>query len=773
MELSANARAVLERRYLRKENGEIIETPEEMLRRVAQYVAVIEKAAFETSETEISELTDAFYTIMDEKKFMPNSPTLMNAGRNLGQLSACFVLPIDDSMESIFESLKVAALIHKSGGGTGFSFSRLRPKNDMVGSTGGVASGPISFLRVYNASTEAVKQGGTRRGANMGILRIDHPDIMEFIQAKQVSGELANFNLSVAITDAFMEALEKGDSYYLVNPRAKQPTGKLQAREVFEQIVIAAWKSGEPGVIFIDRINDANPTPQVGDIESTNPCGEQPLLPYESCNLGSLNLALMVKRDNGKYSVDWDELKRVVRLAVRFLDNVIEVNRYPMPKIDEMTKSNRKIGLGVMGWADLLFKLEIPYNSDAAIKLAEAVMQTIDSESKEVSVELAKVRGPFPNFKGSIYDKKGGPKIRNASTTTIAPTGTISIICDTTGGIEPLFSLAFVREIMDKDRLIEVNSTFEQIAREEGFYSEELIEQILNNTHMDEIEAIPEKWRKVFITAHEIEPEWHVRMQAAFQKYTDNAVSKTINFPKEATPDQVAEVYRLAYKLGCKGLTVYRDGSIEDQPMQKSIDKKAEHEESQAESSHLSRGEWGKKMPIKRPRILTGITDSRQTPEGNLYLTMNFHDGQPFELFAQIGKAGSDISAFTEAIARLISLAFRCGIETEAVADELIGIGGSRTVGFGPNRVRSVPDAIGQFIISQLRKPEDDQASAAESQLELELNESEPGDANSGIVPKKNGNGKIRYNLCPVCGMHTFGFIEGCAKCIACGHSEC
>lgn len=774
MELSANARAVLERRYLRKENGKLVETPEEMLRRVALYVAGIEKTAFETSEAEIHELTEAFYIIMNEKKFMPNSPTLMNAGRDLGQLSACFVLPIDDSMESIFESLKVAALIHKSGGGTGFSFSRLRPKNDMVGSTGGVASGPLSFLRVYNASTEAVKQGGTRRGANMGILRIDHPDILEFIQAKQVPGELANFNLSVAITDAFMEALEKGESYYLINPHSKQPTGKLSARKVFEQIVVSAWQSGEPGVIFIDRMNEANPTPQVGAIESTNPCGEQPLLPFESCNLGSLNLVLMVKRDNaGKYSMDWDELKRVVRLGVRFLDNVIEANQYPLVKIDEMTKSNRKIGLGVMGWADLLFKLEIPYNSDAAIKLAEAVMQVIDAESKEASVELAKVRGPFPNFKDSIYDKKGGLKVRNATTTTIAPTGTISIICDTSGGIEPLFSLAFVREIMDKDRLIEVNGTFEQIAREEGFYSQELIEEIANLQHLDEIEAIPEKWRPIFVTAHDIEPEWHIRMQAAFQKYTDNAVSKTINFSKEATTEQVAEVYRLAYKLGCKGLTVYRDGSIENQPMQKGLDKRTGKEESQADSSHLSRGEWGKILPIKRPRSLTGITDSRHTPEGNLYLTMNFHDGQPFELFAQIGKAGSDISAFTEAIARLISLAFRCGIETEAVADELIGIGGSRTVGFGPNRVRSVPDAIGQFIMSWLHKQEEDQASAAESQLELELKESTMGDANSGIEPKKNGNGKIRYNLCPVCGMHTFGFIEGCAKCMACGHSEC
>jgi ribonucleoside-diphosphate reductase alpha chain len=773
MELSVNARAVLERRYLRKEEGKPVETPEDMIRRVALQIAVVEKTVFGASEAETAGLAEDFYSIMDEKKFMPNSPTLMNAGRELGQLSACFVLPIDDSMESIFESLKLAALIHKSGGGTGFSFSRVRPKNDMVGSTGGVASGPLSFLRVYNASTEAVKQGGTRRGANMGILRIDHPDILEFIHAKKTKGELANFNLSVAITDTFMEALEKGESYYLINPHTKQPTGKLSAREVFEQIVVSAWQSGEPGVIFIDRMNEANPTPQVGAIESTNPCGEQPLLPYESCNLGSLNLALLVKRDDGgKYEMDWDELKRVVRLSVRFLDNVIEANRYPIAKIEEITKSNRKIGLGVMGWADLLFKLEIPYNSEAAIKLAEQVMQAVDLESKEASAELAKTRGPFPNFRGSVYDKKNGIKLRNATTTTIAPTGTISIICDTSGGIEPLFSLAFVREIMDKDRMIEVDSSFEAIAKEEGFYSKELLEAVTANPHIQDVELIPEKWRSVFVTAHDIEPEWHIRMQAAFQKYTDNAVSKTINFSKEATPNQVAEAYRLAYKLECKGLTVYRDGSIENQPMQKGLEQKPGKEEPQ-ESAHLSRGEWGKILPIKRPRSLVGITDGRQTPEGNLYLTMNFHEDHPFELFAQIGKAGSDISAFTEAIARLISLAFRCGVEPEAVADELVGIGGSRTVGFGPNRVRSVPDAIGQFITEQLRKKEEGEVSEVQPQLELSLSEAAPAEIKYAVEPKQNGTGKIRYNLCPVCGMHTFGYIEGCAKCMACGYTEC
>ncbi|HEX3043155.1 MAG TPA: vitamin B12-dependent ribonucleotide reductase [Bacillota bacterium] len=793
MELSANAKAVLERRYLQKENGVPVETPEAMLRRVAAHIAGIEGTCFGASQDEVGELTETFFQIMDQKKFMPNSPTLMNAGRTIGQLSACFVLPVEDSMESIFESLKLAALIHKSGGGTGFSFGRLRPGNDMVGSTGGVASGPLSFLKVYNASTEAVKQGGTRRGANMGILPVDHPDILEFIAVKQDNkGELSNFNLSVAITDNFMEALEKGEDYYLINPRTKQPTGKLSAREVFEKIIYSAWQSGEPGIVFIDRMNEANPTPEYGAIESTNPCGEQPLLPYESCNLGSINLARLVRETGaGKFEIHWEELRRIVRIATRFLDNVIEANHYPIPKIDVVTKANRKIGLGVMGWADLLFRLRIPYNSEGAVKLAEEVMRVIDEESKEASAQLADERGAFPNFKGSIYDHKNGLKMRNATTTTIAPTGTISIICDTSGGIEPLFSLGFVREIMDRDRLIEVNHTFEEIARAEGFYTSELIEKIIEHHSVQDIEEIPVEWRPVFVTAHEITPEWHIRMQAAFQKYTDNAVSKTINFSREATPGEIAEAYRLAYKLGCKGLTVYRDGSLEHQPMQKlsSSSPKEEPGMGLQTEAHLSYGEWGRILPIKRPKSLTGITDARQTPEGNLYLTLNFHDGHPFELFAQIGKAGSDISAFTEAIARLISLAFRCGIEPEAVADELKGIGGSRFIGFGANRVRSVPDAIGLFLNEYLNKIKENEMASiatpplagpvlgqAKSQLELGLVPTATAAAQEKLEPdpkKSAGVAKIRYNLCPVCGMYTFGYIEGCAKCVSCGHSEC
>lgn len=773
MRLSENAKTVLERRYLRKEAGQLVETPEEMLRRVAKNIAGMEAAAFGKTPAEASKIEEDFYRLMDEVKFMPNSPTLMNAGRDLQQLAACFVLPIEDTMESIFETLKVAALIHKSGGGTGFSFSTIRPKNDKVGSTGGVASGPISFLKVYNASTEAVKQGGTRRGANMGILRVDHPDILEFIDAKKGTGEITNFNLSVALTDAFMEAVTKGEDYILVNPRNGSPTGRLDARDVFNRIIQSAWASGEPGIIFIDRMNENNPTPKLGAIESTNPCGEQPLLPYEACNLGSINLSLMIK----DAAVDWDELRRVVHLSVRFLDNVIEATRYPVPRIDTMVKGNRKIGLGVMGWAEMLILLNIAYDSEQAVEMARQVMGFINKESKEASVKLAEERGAFPNIAGSIYDSPGQLPLRNATTTTIAPTGTISIISDTSGGIEPLFSIAFTRQILDNDRLIEVNPVFERIAKEQGFYSKELIAAIADKGSLEGFEEVPENVRKLFVTAHQIAPEWHIRMQAAFQGHTDNAVSKTVNFSREATPDEVGEAYQLAFQLGCKGITVYRDGSIENQPMQHGLGNKAK-DPAEAASLHLSGethsvGEWGKLRPIHRPNRLTGITDGKNTPEGNLYLTLNLHQNHPFELFAQIGKAGSDVSAFTEAIARLISLTFRSGIDPEAVAEELVGIGGSRSVGFGPQRVRSVPDAIGQFLFEYLNNPvyhehlHHQDAVAQETLAFLP----ETGEDHAGHGNGKQG--KVRFNLCPVCGMYAFGNFEGCAKCLACGHSEC
>ena len=564
IKLTPGAMTVLERRYLSKnEKGRVVEPPEEMVRRVAANVAAAE-ALFGNSRAR-EELEEAFYSLMYSLEFLPNSPTLMNAGRRLQQLAACFVLPVEDSLQSIFTAVKNTALIHQSGGGTGFSFSRLRPASDIVSSTGGLASGPVSFMRVFNATTEAITQGGTRRGANMGILRVDHPDILSFITVKEDPGEFVNFNLSVAVTDAFMKALEEGSDYALVNPRTGMETGRMKAGEVFGRIAESAWKSGEPGVVFIDRINRANPTPQLGSFEATNPCGEQPLLAYEPCNLGSINLGKMVMEKSGRWVLDMDKLATTVKLCVRFLDDVIEASRYPTPEIDAMAKGNRKIGLGVMGFADLLVKLRVSYGSEESFLLAEDMMKFISEHAWEASRELAVERGPFPNIRGSIFDHPGAPPVRNSTVTTVAPTGTLSIIAGCSSGIEPFFSLSYTRQVLNGLSIPEVNPLVAEVAKEEGFYNESLIDHIAAGGDIRDRNEVPERIKKIFVTAYDIPTEGHIRMQAAFQKHTDNAVSKTINLPPEATAGDVKEAYLLAWRLGCKGITVYRSGTRAEQ----------------------------------------------------------------------------------------------------------------------------------------------------------------------------------------------------------------
>ncbi|RLI25512.1 MAG: hypothetical protein DRO52_03915, partial [Candidatus Hecatellales archaeon] len=560
LKLSVNALSVLKRRYLLKDEfGNVVETPGQMFRRVARAIALADKAYGK----DFSKAEEEFFSVMTSLQFLPNSPTLMNAGTEMGQLSACFVLPVEDSIEGIFNAVKYMAIIHKSGGGTGFSFSKLRPKGDVVKSTGGIASGPVSFMRIFDVSTDVIKQGGRRRGANMGILDVHHPDIVEFVTAKRVEGAFSNFNISVAVDDAFMEAVEKGGEISLVNPRNGREVKRLNASSLFNLIVNMAWATGDPGLVFLDEINRHNPTPKLGRIEATNPCGEQPLLPYESCNLGSINLAKMVRPERGDF--DWDRLREVTRIAVHFLDNVIDVNNYPLPEIAKITRANRKIGLGVMGWAESLLRLWVPYNSEEALKLAEKVMDFISREARQMSVELAEERGSFPNFEESIWPSKGYHALRNATLTTIAPTGTISIIAGVTSGIEPLFAVTFVRNVLEGTKLLEVNQTFEEEAKRRGFYSRDLMLQIAKTGSIQEVEGVPSDVKEVFVTALDIEPEWHVRMQAAFQKHVDNAVSKTINLRQDAPLEEVRKAFLLAWKLKCKGITVYRYGSRREQ----------------------------------------------------------------------------------------------------------------------------------------------------------------------------------------------------------------
>lgn len=719
--LSANAVVVLKKRYLKKdEKGEPLEGPQEMFRRVADTIAQIDRNYDPKADVEAS--ARKFYQMMSSLAFMPNSPTLMNAGRELGQLSACFVLPVADDIDSIFDAVKQTALIHKSGGGTGFSFSRIRPVNDPVMSTKGVASGPISFMNIFDVATETIKQGGTRRGANMGILRVDHPDIEKFITCKSDTKRLTNFNISVGLTDAFMEAVSEDRLFPLINPRTGCEVRQVRAAALFDLIVQNAWATGEPGIIFLDAVNRDNTVAHLGEVEATNPCGEQPLLPYESCNLGSLNLAAVAK--DGQ--IDYPALATLVHDAVHFLDNVIDANNFPLPEIKERTLQTRKIGLGVMGFADLLLKMGIRYNSEEAVAVAEQVMAFIQEESRLASARLADQRGNFPAYPGSRYEGNGLGRMRNATTTTIAPTGTISIICGCSSGIEPLFAVSFVRRVLEGTELVEVHPLFEAVAKQQGFYSPELMKGIAQSGSIRDIKEIPRDLRRLFVTAHEVSPLWHIKLQAAFQKFTDNAVSKTVNFPHQATPDDVRQVYLSAYALGLKGVTIYRDGSREDQVLSFGASP-------QAELEYIT--------PRPRPERTTGATELITTGCGKLYVTVNRDHLGFCEVFAQMGKTGGCASSQIESTGRLISLALRSGVKIDSIIKQITGIRCPSPNWQNGSQVLSCPDAIAKVLasVAQVDQPESRLAT---------------------------------MGSCPDCG----GAIEpegGCLVCRSCGFSRC
>ncbi len=738
---SEQALVVLKERYLSKDSqGRVIETPEGMCFRVAKRIASAEKY-FKTPGKEINQLTKAFYELMGNKWFLPNSPTLMNAGRddNL-QYSACFVLPIPDSITGIFEAIKRAALIHKSGGGTGFDFSDLRPKGSIVRSTKGVASGPISFMRIFDASTSEIKQGGMRRGANMGILRVDHPDILDFIECK-AKGGITNFNISASVTNKFLRAVLRKGSYWLYDPVTGKKVKKLKAKGIFDKIIQMAWQTGDPGLVFLDTVNKgtANPVPSMGPVKATNPCGEQPLYPNEACNLGSINLALMIdKRGKG---LDWKLLERIARLSTRFLDNVIEVNKFPLDEIDRVVKLNRRIGLGVMGWADLLFQLEIPYHSSEAQRLAQKIMKFIQKTAHHESQKLAKKRGPFPNFSKSIYKK--GPPLRNATLTTIAPTGSLSIIAGCSSGIEPLFALSFRHKANDRE-LTFFNPYFLEAAKKYKL-DDEVLAEVEKAGSLENLD-IPKKLKKVFLTAHQIGWRDHINTQASFQKGIDNAVSKTINLAHEATVKEVADAYLYAFKKGCLGITVYRDGCKETQVLYAGEEKKPKL-----------------RPQIKpRPGVVSGKTYRIKTPVGTAFVVVNTNGGGPFEVFVNVGKAGSDIAADAEALGRLVSLNLRLGSSFSSrellkqIVDQLEGIGGGESIGFGKNRVLSLADGIAKVLKEYLGASREEKEATQVGEQETLL----------GVEEK-------RRDLCPSCGRASLIFEEGCAKCLYCGYNKC
>ncbi len=752
MKISKNAMLVLEKRYIAKDKkGNLVETVEGLFRRVAKAIA----KADENYGIDPKQSEEAFYKLMTNLEFLPNSPTLMNAGRPLGQLSACFVLPVEDSIEGIFTAIKQAALIHQSGGGTGFSFSNLRCAGSTVNSTGGVASGPVSFIKVFNSATEAIKQGGTRRGANMGILRIDHPDILQFLNCKSNTSEINNFNLSVGITEKFMQAVYEDKDYNLIDPHTKEIKGSLSAKKVFNLIVKHAWQNGEPGIVFLDRLNKDNVVPTLGKIESTNPCGEQPLLPYESCNLGSINLVKMLKHTDKGYVIDYDKLQKTVNLAVHFLDNVIDVNKYPLENIAKMTRSTRKIGLGIMGFADMLLMMNIPYSSEEAVKLAENLMKFINDQGHKASEELAKVRGAFPLFKESIYKDKN--PIRNATVTTIAPTGTLSIIAGVSSGIEPVFAYAYIRNIMDKTHMIEINPVLKNKLESLGLLSDELMEKIATSGTLKNIKELPDEIKKVFLSSHDITPKSHVKMQAAFQKHTDNAVSKTVNFQNSATLKDVEEVYNLAFELGCKGTTIYRDGSRDSQVLNIGKVKEKEDKTSGAEPVKNT-------VPVttrKRPQVTSGITEQVKIGCGNLYVTVNYDDQGICEVFTSTGKTGGCPSQ-SEATARLASIALRSGVSVKEIVKQLKGIRCPSTVRQPNLSCTSCPDAIAK-VIKKVNDMFNKKGNIAPNPLASDI-------TTNNTLNADDSSKAIKY--CPDCGAK-LEHEGGCVTCRECGFSKC
>jgi len=817
-ELTENARLVLARRYLKKDAaGNPTEEPEVMFWRVARTIADVD-ADYAAPEGAVDEVARQFYDLMIHGTFEPNSPTLMNAGRPLGQLSACFVLPVDDALSNgqsgIYDTLKSMALVHQSGGGTGFSFSRLRPEGEPVRSTMGVASGPVSFMKLYDASTDVVKQGGTRRGANMGILRVDHPDIRRFIMCKNDTTQVTNFNISVAITDAFMEAVSEGASYDLVNPKTREVVGQEDAREIFDMIVHGAWLTGEPGTFFIDRANEYNPVPALGAYEATNPCGEQPLLPYDVCNLGSINLGGFVKPNarpgDVDEGIDWSALATVVHLSTHFLDNVIDANVYPLPEIHDLAQNIRRIGLGVMGWADMLVRLGIAYDSPEGVELGRRVMEFVNEQARVESERLAETRGVFPAWEKSIWGPRAKAakrpdgerirpmrKLRNCNLTTVAPTGTISIFAGCSGGIEPLFAVAFMRNQAGA-LMPDVNPDFVRVAKEGGWYSDDLMERIANEGHIH-FDEVPTDVQRTFRTAHDITPEWHVRTQAAFQEHTDSAISKTTNFPREAKEEEVRKIYELAFSLGCKGVTVYRDGSREGQVLSTGKTARAgeavahiaaevselEHHLADArEEAHNLRLEVERlkgelferdidagaaRHKRQRPAALRGYTMKMNSPLGDLYVTINEDErGRPFEVFCTLGKAGGAAMADAEAMGRLMSLALRSGISITQVKDQVRGISCDRAVGLGPNKVLSVPDAVGQAIERYL-----EEKAGIQEALQLTVGTPPGGATQPQAKSAFAGTEIFDMGTCPECGTGHLAFEEGCKKCHVCGYSEC